>query len=139
VNWVTLVVWLITAVGGFALVGIWLRNGAATAATRRFPMPAPFVHALFAVASLVLFLVYWATDSDSLKVVVLIGLLVTAVLGIWMFLKWVGGLSARTAATGGPAGTAPEDSFPVALVALHGIAAVSTLVLFIIAAFVVAD
>ena len=66
----------------------------------------------------------------------LIGLLITAALGIAMFVMWLAGARARTA----PADTsgAPEDHFPTPLVALHGIAAVATPVLYLVAAFTAA-
>lgn len=137
-NWVTLVVWLLTAVGGFTLIGIWLRHGGMSAtAARRFPRPLPFLHAIAAVVSLVLFLIYIFADLDSLKVVTLIGLLITAALGIAMFVLWLGG--ARTRIAPADASGAPEDHFPTPLVAIHGITAVATLVLYIVAAFIVAS
>ncbi len=137
-NWITLVVWLLTAVGGFTLIGIWLRHGGMrSTVARRFPKPLPFLHAIAAVTSLILFLVYIFADLEALKVVTLIGLLITAVLGIAMFVMWLAGARTRTA----PADTsgAPEDHFPTPLVAIHGIAAVATLVLYIVAAFIVAS
>src|SRR4051794_6228280 len=89
-NWVTLIVWLLTAVGGFTLLGIWLRHGGNDSAVmRRFPKGLPYLHALFAVVSLVLFLVYLFADVDALKPIVLVGLLITAVLGIAMFVMWL--------------------------------------------------
>jgi hypothetical protein len=137
-NWVTLVVWLLTAVGGFTLIGIWLQHGGVrSTAARRFPKPLPFLHALAAIVSLVLFLIYIFADLDSLKVVTLIGLLITAVLGIAMFVMWLAGARTRAAQAG--ADNPPEDHFPTPLVALHGIAAVATLVLYIVAAFIVAS
>ncbi len=139
-NWVTLIVWLLTALGGVALVGIWLRHGGAgTPTTRRFPKPLPFLHALAAVISLVLVIIYLIGDVDALKPVTLAGLLLTAVLGIAMFVLWLGGLRTRTSpALGADVARAPEDAFPAPLVALHGIAAVATLVLYIVAAYIVA-
>ena len=137
-NWVTLVVWLVTAVGGFTLIGIWLQHGGmSSTAARRFPKPLPFLHGFTAVVSLVLFLVYIFADMDSLKVVTLVGLLITAALGIAMFVMWLGGARTRTAPVG--ADGAPEDHFPTPIVALHGIAAVGTLILYIVAVFIVAS
>ncbi|HEU5423639.1 MAG TPA: hypothetical protein VFU72_08875 [Nitrolancea sp.] len=140
-NLATLIVWLVTAVGGLILVGIFLsRGGLQTGREHRFPRPLPFAHALLAVASLVLFLIWWANGSDALKPIVLVGLLLTAVLGIWMFVLWLGKLRVRLSPSVGAATTRPaEDSFPTVLVALHGILAVSTLVLYIVAAFIVAS
>lgn len=140
-DWVTLVVWLLTAVGGFTLIGIWLRHGGMeSSVTRRFPKPLPLLHGLSAVVSLVLFIIYLFADVDALKPVVLIGLLITAALGIWMFVLWLSkGRQTMARAVGADVARAPEDHFPNAVVALHGIAAVATLVLYIIAAFVVAS
>jgi hypothetical protein len=140
-NWVVLIVWLLTAVGGFTLIGIWLRHGGMDSAVmRRFPKGLPWLHGLSAVVSLVLFLAYLIADVDSLKPVVLIGLLVTAVFGFWMFALWLGKNRQPAArAVGADAARAPEDHFPNGLVALHGIAAVATLVLYIVAAYIVAS
>lgn len=140
-NWVTLVVWLLTAVGGFTLIGIWFRHGGMeSSVVRRIPKPLPLLHGLAAVVSLVLFVIYLFADVDALKPVVLIGLLITAVLGIWMFVQWLSrGRRTMARAVGADVARAPEDHFPNAVVALHGIAAVATLVLYIIAAFVVAS
>ncbi len=140
-KWVTLVVWLLTAVGGFTLLGIWLQHGGMrSSVTRRFPKPLPWLHGLAAVVSLVLFLIYLFADTDALKPIVLIGLLITAALGITMFVMWLsrGGMR-RSPAVGADVAGAPEEHFPNAVVALHGIAAVATLVLYIIAAYVVAS
>lgn len=139
-NLVTLIVWLVTAVGGFTLLGIWLSHGGMSAVVRRFPKPLPFLHGLAAVISLVLFIVYWVADVDALKIVTLIGLLITAVLGIAMFVMWLGGVREQVApSVGADVAHAPEDRFPVPIVALHGVLAVATLVLYIVAAFVVAS
>jgi len=140
-NWVVLIVWLLTAVGGFTLIGIWLQHGGMNAAVmRRFPKALPWLHGLSAVVSLVLFVVYLLGDIDSLKPVVLVGLLITAVFGFWMFALWLGKNRQPLArAVGADVARAPEDHFPNAVVALHGIAAVATLVLYIVAAYVVAS
>lgn len=140
-KWVTLVVWLLTAVGGFTLLGVWLQHGGmGSPGVRRFAKPLPFLHALAAVVSLVLFLVYIFADVDGLKPVVLIGLLITAILGFTMFAKWLGRSRAVQArALGADAARAPEDHLPTPIVAIHGIAAVATLVLYIVAAYVVAS
>jgi len=46
-KWVTLVVWLITAIGGFTLLGIWLqRGGMGSPAKRRFSKALPWLHGL---------------------------------------------------------------------------------------------
>ncbi len=140
-KWATLVVWLLTAIGGFTLLGIWLqRGGMGSPTTRRFPKALPWLHGLLAVASLVLFLVYLFADVDALKPVVLVGLILTAALGIAMFVMWLGRTRVQhSPAVGADVASAPEDHFPTPIVALHGIAAVATLILYIVAAFVVAS
>jgi hypothetical protein len=140
-NWVVLIVWLLTAIGGFTLIGIWRRHGGMDEGVmRRFPKALPGVHGLVAVISLVLFIIYLLGDIDSLKPVVLIGLLVTAVLGFWMFALWLGkNRQPVSPAVGADVARAPEDHFPNGLVALHGIAAVATLILYIVAAYIVAS
>jgi hypothetical protein len=140
-KWVTLVVWLLTAVGGFTLLGIWLqRGGMGSPAVRRFAKPLPWLHGLAAVVSLVLFIIYLIADTDALKPVVLIGLLITAVLGFTMFAKWLGrARMAQSPAIGADVARAPEDHLPTPIVVIHGIAAVATLVLYIIAAYIVAS
>jgi manganese efflux pump family protein len=136
----TLVVWLATAVGGFALLAVWIQHGGmGDAAQRRFSKPLPLLHGGTAVISLILFLIYWLGDVSGLREVVLAGLLVTAVLGFAMFGKWLAGVRRRPAHSVGAARVeAPEDSFPKVLVVIHGIAAVATLVLYLAAAYVVA-
>ena len=104
--------------------------------TRRFPKPLPWLHGLAAVISLVLFLIYLIADTDALKPVVLIGLLITAVLGIAMFVMWLGrARMQQSPAVGADVARAPEDHLPTPIVAIHGIAAVATLILYIIAAY----
>lgn len=135
----TLIVWLATAVGGMVLVGIWLQHGGlGDAPQRRFSKPLPLLHGGAAVISLVLFLVYWIADVEPLREAVLAGLIVTAVLGFVMFARWLAGSRRTLPSVGADRASAPEDRFPGALVALHGIAAVATLVLFLVAAYVVA-
>jgi len=139
-NWVTLVVWLLTAIGGFTLLGVWLQHGGMdTAATRYFPKGLPYLHALAAVISLILFVIYLFADVDALKPVVLIGLLITAALGFWMFTRWLGKRRQMMArAVGADVAHAPEDHFPNVVVALHGVGAVATLVLYILAVYILA-
>jgi hypothetical protein len=57
-----------------------------------------------------------------------------------MFVMWLGGMRTRTSpAVGADVARAPEDHFPTPLVAIHGIAAVATLILYIVAAYIVAS
>jgi len=135
-----LITWVVTALGGFYLLGTWLtersRRPAAAGAGRgpagggrevrpsRLPAPLIFGHFLLAAAGLVLWIVYLASDKEGLAWVSFGVLVVVALGGFTMFGRWLGGRG----------GGAPEDRFPVAVVAAHGIFAATTLVLVLIAA-----
>src|SRR5215204_2285124 len=115
-----LVTWVLTAGGGFLLLSTWLgRDGMRQRERGRIRPPLIFGHFLLAAAGLVLWIVYVATDSDALA--------------------WIAfGMLAAVAAPGEPAEPA-EQHFPVAIVALHGVAAFVTLVLVLLAALEVGD
>jgi len=133
-KWAALVVWILTAGGGFIMLGLWLRHGGmrqARESGRRIRPPLLFSHFLLAATGLVLWLIYLANDSDTIKWIAFALLLVVAGLGFTMLGIWT---SRRRAAVAGAASTAAESlpaeqHFPVAIVTLHGLAAATTLVL----------
>jgi hypothetical protein len=137
-EWAALIAWVITAGGGFVLLAIWLRRGGMRQQEhggRKIRPPLILSHFLLAATGLVLWIIYVANDSDTLAWIAFAALLVVAVLGFTMFGIWLrerqqpaGGVEA--AATGRPA----EQHFPVAIVALHGVLAATTLVLVLLAA-----
>jgi manganese efflux pump family protein len=139
-----LVTWLVTAVGGFVLLGLWIARGALRAPAgegTRFPPAAVFGHLLLAAAGLVVWIVFVASSSSSgLAWAALVILVPVALLGFAMLLRWLAGrrqLSRAPASVGAAAAptVAPaEQSFPVAIVVLHGVLAVTTVVLVLIAA-----
>ncbi|MGI5157193.1 hypothetical protein [Microbispora sp. CA-102843] len=51
-----LVTWIIMALGGFALLGVWISRGGPRSGTSRLPVPVVVAHGLFAVATVVLVL-----------------------------------------------------------------------------------
>lgn len=142
-----LVTWLVTAVGGFVLLGIWLTRGGARAATAtvgaearanvthdqareptpsRLPRPMIFSHFLLAATGLVVWIVYLATDNDTFAWIALVLLVPVALLGFGMLARWISAGDHR----GGTAGSSrPESHFPVPVVAGHGLFAVTTVVL----------
>ena len=63
-----LIAWLLTAAGGFVLLGTWIAKGGhrPDAAARAVPPALVFGHFLLAAAGLVLWIVYVAADSDGL-------------------------------------------------------------------------
>jgi hypothetical protein len=135
-EWAALISWVLTAGGGFVLLVTWLRNGGMN---QRSPGEIrPFLilgHFALAATGLVLWIAYVATDSSALAWIAFALLVVVALLGWTMFAVWYQrrqGISA--AGTEAPLGTPAEQRFPVAIVALHGVLAVATVVLVFIAA-----
>src|SRR5215211_7901248 len=138
-EWAALIAWILTAGGGFVLLAIWLSRGgmrqAREAGTRIRP-PLILSHFLLAAAGLVVWIIYVVTDSDALAWIALAALAVVAVLGFTMFFRWL-----RQRRTGVPAarteqraatlegGEPAEQRFPVAIVGLHGVLAVTTVLL----------
>jgi manganese efflux pump family protein len=135
-EWAALISWVLTAGGGFILLAIWLRNGGMS---QRAPGEIrPYLilsHFALAATGLVLWIIYVATDSDALAWIAFVLLAVVAILGFTMFAIWYQRRQGMTAAGETSAmGTPAEQRFPVAIVGLHGLLAVITVVLVFIAA-----
>jgi hypothetical protein len=122
-----LVAWLVTALGGFVLLGRWLQGGGHKPGASRLPAPAVFAHFLLAAAGLVLWIVYLLTDADALAWVAFVALVLIASLGLGLFARWLPGRG--TSSAGSADGRLP---FPV--VAVHGVVAVATVVLVLLTA-----
>lgn len=141
-----LIAWVLTAGGGFVLLGTWLaKGGARQPRSTHLPPGLVFGHFLLAAAGLVVWIIYLIVDRPVLAWVALALLVVVALAGFGMFARWVpvyrGQAAAATqpgpgAATPGPgsAGVPPERHFPVAVVGAHGVLAVVTLVLVLLTA-----
>ncbi|MEV1201713.1 hypothetical protein [Microbispora rosea] len=125
-----LVTWLLTAVGGFVMLGIWIARGGRR--TSRFSPGLIFGHFALAAAGLVVWIVFLFAGVAALAWVALVLLVPVALLGFAMFARWIPAYRARTAVAGtaGP----PERHFPVAVVAGHGLLAVVTVVLVLLTA-----
>ena len=148
-----LVLWILTAGGGFVLLSTWVAKGGARrgGAGSRFPVPLILGHFLLAAVGLVVWIVYVATDSDATGWTAFVLLAVVALLGFTMFARWIPTYqstrsTARTphqpvtshtsqtaTTTAEPTPTAvsgpAERHFPVPIVAGHGVLAATTLVL----------
>jgi hypothetical protein len=141
-NIAALIAWIVTAGGGFYLLITWARHGGArTPGASRFPPALILGHAALAAAGLVVWLVFLAAGTAALAWIAF-GLLVPiAALGFTMFFRWIPAYrdrpAVRHAGPGTPAATdlAPaERHFPAAVVGLHGLLAVTTVFLVLLAA-----
>ncbi|MEV0309494.1 hypothetical protein [Nonomuraea fuscirosea] len=120
-----LITWIVTALGGFAMLGIWISRGGLRrdeGAPTRLPSPVVFGHLLLAAAGLVAWILYLATGSAALGWTALVLLVPVALLGFVMLARWIpvhraaapGTAAPGTAAPGtaAPGSAAPETSAP---------------------------
>jgi hypothetical protein len=138
-EWAALISWIVTAGGGFVLLAIWWsRGGMRQREGGRIRPPLILSHFGLAALGLVLWIVYVANDSDTLAWIAFALLLVVAVLGWTMFAIWwrrrQAGAGPVAVSEEGPSGQPAEQHFPVPIVALHGLLAVTTLVLVLLSA-----
>lgn len=137
--WAALILWVVTALGGFYLLTVWLRNGGMQQADRpgrRIKPPLILGHFALAATGLVLWIIYVASDSDALAWIAFVLLLVVALLGFTMLAAW---LAQRGGAAAAETADAAERNFPQAVVGLHGVLAATTLVLVFLATIGVGD
>jgi hypothetical protein len=147
-EWVALVTWVLTAGGGFVLLAQWLSRGGMRQGREPGTRIRPWLilsHFLLAATGLVIWIVYIASDKDALAWIAFVILAVVALLGWTMFAIWWqrrkrGAAVPGTAGGGTSAGAEPaEQRFPVSIVTLHGILAVTTVVLVFLTAVGVGD
>ncbi|GAA1558339.1 hypothetical protein GCM10009678_46700 [Actinomadura kijaniata] len=125
-----LVTWLLTALGGFSMLGLWIRRGGLRdrgAGRTRFPAPVVFGHMLLAAAGLVAWILHLATGTTALAWTALAVLLPVALLGFVMLARWIPAHRARATTD------VPERAIPLPLVVGHGLLAVVTLALVLVA------
>src|SRR5919198_3992242 len=132
-EWVALITWVITAGGGFVMLGLWLQNSGMKQSDMpgdRIRPPRILSHFGLAATGLVVWIIYLATDSEALAWIAFALLVVVALLGFSMFAIWLRQRSREPsiAPAGGDAMPA-ERHFPIAFVAGHGVLAAATLVL----------
>jgi hypothetical protein len=145
-KWVALITWVLTAGGGFVMLGLWLKHGG----MQQGDMPGDRIrpariltHFALAATGLVLWIVYVASDTDALAWIAFVLLAIVALLGFSMLALWLRQRS-REPALAGTAAAAPgagpaEQRFPVPIVGLHGLLAATTLVLVFLVAAGVGD
>ncbi len=136
-EWAALISWIVTAGGGFVLFALWLRHGGMRQREggRQIRPPLILSHFGLAATGLVLWIVYIVSDCYALAWVAFATLVAVAVLGWTMFAIWFQRRQARaTAAPASTPGVPAEQHFPIPIVALHGLLAVTTVVLVFLAA-----
>ena len=145
-----LVAWVLTALGGFVLLGRWVQRGGLRqqrGGTTRLPAGLVFSHFALAAGGLVVWIVYLVVDYDPLAWIALGLLVVIALLGFTLLSRWLPVYRGRTVArAGGPGTASPETGaaepaerhLPVPVVVGHGVLSVATLVLVLLAALGVA-
>ncbi|HEY2878590.1 hypothetical protein [Nocardioides sp.] len=152
-EWAALITWVMTAGVGVYMLTTWARAGGARPAAgsaSNFPPPVVFGHFLLAAAGLVVWIIYLATDNDTLTWVAFADLVIVAVIGDLLILRWLRDRRAPTASRGThnaeqeavPAAATPmgsetalaEQHIPLAVVATHGVFAVATIVLVLLVA-----
>jgi hypothetical protein len=142
-EWAALIAWVLTAGGGFVLLTIWLARGGMQQSREgagRIKPPLILSHFLLAATGLVLWIVYVVADEDALAWIAFVILAVVALLGWTMFAIWWRRRQARGAVTEAVSPDTPaEQRFPVPIVALHGVLAVTTVVLVFLTAVGVGD
>lgn len=120
-----LITWVITALGGGLMLGIWItRGGHRPGSGSRLAPGLVFGHFTLAATGLVLWIIYVVTSITALAWVAFALLVPVALLGLIMVIRWRNSRGARTA----------ESAFPVPVVAAHGLFAVTTLVLVLLTA-----
>jgi hypothetical protein len=128
-----LITWIITALGGFFLLSVWIRHGGhRQPSASRFPPGLIFGHMGLAATGLVLWIIYVALDSEGLTWIAFIVVLAAALLGFVMLSRWIPTYRSAPVAVG--ENEPAERHFPLAAVLGHGLLAATTLVLVLLAA-----
>ena len=140
-NIAALILWIITAGGGFYLLTTWLRHGGPRrppAGNSRFPAGLIFGHFALAALGLIVWIIFVAVAQSALAWTAFVLLAVVAVLGFTMLARWIPTYRARrdqAVTAGGAVGAVPaERHFPVAVVVAHGVLGAATLLLVLLIA-----
>ena len=149
-----LITWIVTAGFGFFMLIRWATRGGVKkvdGAGTHLPPVRVFTHFGLAAAGLIIWIIYVVTDSTILAWIAVVDLVVIATIGVVMVRQWAKDGRAAMAATAAGAGGAnagtvearrvdagtvdlAEQHIPRPPVVLHGIFAVSTLILVLLTA-----
>jgi hypothetical protein len=144
VGFAALITWLAAVLAGLYMFAVWLIENDVTdrhpAASQVRPLVI-FTHLLLALTGLVVWGAYLLLDDETLAWAALAVLAAIALLGLTMFAKWIRvhhdpvPLASGAQQPGQAAAEIPAKGiFPVAVVAVHGLLAGSTLVLVLLTA-----
>jgi hypothetical protein len=149
-----LITWIVTAGFGFFMLIRWATRGGVKkvdGAGTHLPPARVFTHFGLAAAGLIIWIIYLVTDSTILAWIAVVDLVIIAIIGVVMVRQWAkdgrAAMAAAAAGAGGAnagtvearrvdAGTVDlaEQHIPRPPVVLHGIFAVSTLILVLLTA-----
>ena len=140
-----LVTWIITAGFGFFMLIRWATRGGVRkveGAETHLPPVRVFTHFGLAAAGLIVWIIYLVTGATLLAWIAVAALVIVAIIGVVMVRQWAkDGRAAMAAATagaappsGGGGSDLAEQHIPRPPVVLHGIFAVTTVVLVLLTA-----
>jgi hypothetical protein len=133
--------WMATVLAGLVLLVVWLMEydrDFQTVAATRLPVPVISTHALLGIGGLLVWGFYLATDDDPLGLVTVADLAVVALLGLVMAVRWIRVYRGYAAPGSSPTrvvAVPPERHFPRPVIVIHGLFAVATLTLVVLAVF----
>jgi hypothetical protein len=136
-----LICWFITALAGLYLVAVWLIEndvGEQGTVASRLPGPVILAHVLLALTGLIVWVVHLLSGSASWGWAAVGILAAIATLGLTMFTRWIPVHAAFVAAESTRGISADFDfpaerAFPLTVVIGHGVLAVTTLTLVLLA------
>ena len=131
-----LISWFVTAFIGLYLLAVWLIENDVSQRAVRSRLPGPVIggHVLLALSGLVCWVVHLLFGSGSWGWATLGILAGVATLGLTMFTRWIPVHAAYMAAEAAGSRSAESDfpaerAFPVTVVIIHGVLAVTTVTL----------
>lgn len=127
-QWAALIAWLLTALGGTTMFVQWLRHGG-SGQHEGIRAPRLFAHAGIAILGLALWIGFLVSEESAFAWVAVALLLVVGLIGATMFSIWIRGRNRREH-TVVPA----EASFLLPVVLVHGLLALATVTLAVLAA-----
>jgi hypothetical protein len=133
--------WLLTAVGGFYMMGVAARTGNTRSGATESHLPSfvIFTHMALAMTGLAVFAIYMGTAADGLAWGALVILALVASSGLHMFFKWKKDRRGSEAEVARNRERLAEQQIPSPVVLIHGVTAFATIVLLLLTALKVGN